>query len=247
MQTACHGVFWAVEQRLRALPQAKGQGRCIVQGFLQFRSTDALQCDQQRPKCGKCIKLNLDCPGYRDLQQVMFRDQSAAVIRRVTKRQSPDSVRSMATQTSDDSSELTELSDTRSVSSSQDLPFSMHPSLVAQGAAFFFAQYAIFNEPPFSGTFNNWVIENYCFGDQNSSLRLAIEAVGMAGISNGYFAPNAAEKSRERYCHALSAVNKDLNDPTLAYDDSTLLAIVLLGVYEVSLTVSVRDPRWKPY
>jgi hypothetical protein len=159
----------------------------------------------------------------------MFRDQSASVVQRVQRGQRSEPIVSQ-----NKSPKLNHLEASVISASSRRLPNSLCYTLEASGAAFFFAQYTIFNEPPFTGTFHDWVLKSYSTSDPNCSLRLVIEAVGMAGLGNGFLAPNAAERSREQYCKALSAVNKALNDPARAYDDSTLLTIVLLGVYEVS-------------
>ncbi|KAF2656273.1 hypothetical protein K491DRAFT_392766 [Lophiostoma macrostomum CBS 122681] len=187
-----------------------------------------VKCDQKKPACEKCTRLNLECPGYRDLQQVMFRDQSASVVERAQKRQLSEQVMQKEEFTKPNlSTNLVECS------SSHQLPISPCHAIEASGAAFFFAQYTIFNEPPFTGTFHNWVYESYCTSDSKSFLRLAIEAVGTAGLSNGFFAPHVAKKSREKYGKALSAVNKALDDTAQVYDDSTLLTIILLGIYEM--------------
>lgn len=39
-----------------------------------------MQCDQQTPSCGQCIKIEKDCPGYRDMLSLSFRNESDAVI-----------------------------------------------------------------------------------------------------------------------------------------------------------------------
>lgn len=55
----------------------------------------------------------------------------------------------------------------------------------------------------------------------------------MAGISNISDAPEVASKSKRQYGRALAALNQALNDPTQALADTTLMAVILLGLYEV--------------
>jgi len=42
------------------------------------------RCDQGHPACGRCVRLGKACGGYRDLNDIMFRDQSASVARRAS-------------------------------------------------------------------------------------------------------------------------------------------------------------------
>ncbi|KAJ9296761.1 transcriptional regulator family: Fungal Specific TF [Paecilomyces variotii] len=39
-----------------------------------------VKCDLQRPECQRCIKYGVACPGYRDQQELMFRNANAATI-----------------------------------------------------------------------------------------------------------------------------------------------------------------------
>lgn len=42
----------------------------------------SLQCDQREPGCGQCEKRQQQCPGYRNLVDLMFRDESSHVIKK---------------------------------------------------------------------------------------------------------------------------------------------------------------------
>lgn len=45
-----------------------------------------VQCDQQEPGCGQCEKRQQQCPGYRNLVDLMFRDESSHVIKKANAR-----------------------------------------------------------------------------------------------------------------------------------------------------------------
>jgi hypothetical protein len=100
-------------------------------------------------------------------------------------------------------------------------------------ANFFFAKYGEFNETPFSGDYHDWLTQSYFEGGPNHVLRAAIEAVGMAGISNVFHTPHVMPKSKGQYYKALAAMKQALNDPVQAIADTTLMAVILLGVFEV--------------
>lgn len=102
------------------------------------------------------------------------------------------------------------------------------------GANFFFAKY-VFNEHPFSTSYQDWLASSY-FRDDRRTLRAAIEAAGLAGISNVKHSPNIARRSKEQYSDALTAVKQALDDPVQAADDATLMAVIILGLYEVRST-----------
>jgi hypothetical protein len=102
------------------------------------------------------------------------------------------------------------------------------------GANFFFAKYtSSFNEPPFSNDYHDWLTRSYFEDGPNHALQAAIEAVGMAGISNIFHAPHVASKSKVQYCKALVAMKQALNDPVQAVADTTFMAIILFGLFEV--------------
>lgn len=67
-----------------------------------------------------------------------------------------------------------------------------------------------------------------------SPLSASIISVGMAGLSNTKKAPRIMIEARRQYVMALNMTNKALRDPSQARTDSTLAAVVLLGMFEVS-------------
>lgn len=99
------------------------------------------------------------------------------------------------------------------------------------GANFFFAKY-VFNGHPFAISHRNWLAKCY-LQDCPGPLGAAIEAAGMAGISNISDSLHLAYKSKERYRDAVAAAKQALDDPAQAADDVTLMAVILLGLYEV--------------
>jgi hypothetical protein len=107
------------------------------------------------------------------------------------------------------------------------------------GANYFFAAYA-FDRPLSANDFHDWLVQSYLESGPENVLRAAIEAVGMAGMSNVFNAPTATSRSKERYCMALKSMKKALDDPAEAIADTTFMAVILFGLYEV------RQPRVWP-
>ena len=99
-------------------------------------------------------------------------------------------------------------------------------------ARFFFAKYAI-NEPHSNGNYYDWLVESYLEPRTNNVVRVVIDAIGMAGMSNVLNVPRLASLSKERYGEALAAMQSALVDPAQATADTTLMAMILLGMLEV--------------
>jgi hypothetical protein len=100
------------------------------------------------------------------------------------------------------------------------------------GANFFFTNYTCL-QPPLSESYHEWLTRMYLEDTPNHGLRAAIEAAGMAGISNRFYAPNVDSKSKEQYIRALTATKKALSDPVISVADTTLVTVIALGVFEV--------------
>jgi hypothetical protein len=65
------------------------------------------------------------------------------------------------------------------------------------------------------------------------ALTASIHAVGLAALANIHRSSQVMLEAREEYGCALVATNAALQDPSRRSADSTLAAVVLLGMYEV--------------
>lgn len=95
--------------------------------------------------------------------------------------------------------------------------------------------------------FHNFVSENpasltayshmlptiYRQGSSYSALYKIIEAIGLAGISNVKQAPELMVAAGQKYARVLRAITASIQDPKEASTDQTLIAVMLLGLFEV--------------
>lgn len=51
-----------------------------------FMTDSGYQCDQAQPSCGQCAKSEKECPGYRNLLDLSFRNESSSIIEKVNAR-----------------------------------------------------------------------------------------------------------------------------------------------------------------
>ncbi|KAK1750325.1 hypothetical protein QBC47DRAFT_394514 [Echria macrotheca] len=205
-----------------------------------------VKCDLRKPTCRTCERLGVPCPGYRDLVDVLFRDESARFTRNVRGlRAGGAGIVSGATtgpETGPSSSSTSSVpapaqQPTRSalqqlLPSSGLLPRPLSSSAVEAGANFFLATYA-HSGPPGSTDFHQWMSTTMARdGPDGQLLGTIIEAIGMAALSNLHYAPQLAAQSRVRYGQALMAANRALRHPTHAFSDATLATVILMSLYE---------------
>lgn len=99
------------------------------------------------------------------------------------------------------------------------------------GAQFYFTNFTC-GEPPLSEEHQSWLQRLY-FTSAPTPFTAAVEAVGMVALANVYYAPDIASAAKQRYWKALIATKEALQDPHQSIADSTLMAVLSLGTYEV--------------
>ena len=103
-----------------------------------------------------------------------------------------------------------------------------------QAACFFFSNYVLRVTQSRRG-YMSYLPELYESRSSESPLAQMVVSLGMAGLANVRNAPEAKAVSTYKYASALHSVNALLRDPVRATDDETLILVLLLSLYEVSL------------
>ncbi|KAM0253653.1 hypothetical protein ACHAQJ_007165 [Trichoderma viride] len=70
-------------------------------------------------------------------------------------------------------------------------------------------------------------------GSRNSAVDAAVNAVALAALSNIRMSPKAMLQAQQEYTTALSKTNMALRDPVMCKTDDILAAVVMLGIFEV--------------
>ncbi|KAJ5121846.1 hypothetical protein N7448_002977 [Penicillium atrosanguineum] len=202
--------------------------------------TRRLKCDQGSPACTQCMRARVDCPGYRDLLDLGFRDQSQEVIRksqRITRKQQrtvPIVARAAEDTTEDTAEDMIE----DPVACTAASPFETGGLSPRRGPAY-----------PVQELAKGYLFSHYMSGGprgghmsyliplindpRNSAVNAALNAVGLAALSNIRLAPQMMLKARREYTIALSQTNHALKDSIMSKRDDILAAVVLLGMFEV--------------
>ncbi|KAL3465919.1 hypothetical protein BJX64DRAFT_284853 [Aspergillus heterothallicus] len=197
-----------------------GCGRC---------RTRRLKCDEARPSCSQCIRAETECLGYRNTLDLQFRDQSEEVIGKA-RRQGRKSASSSGP-TSASKRRTTKRSNIPPLSQPE-TPLQYPEEDLVRGY-----MYAHYLTPSTTGE-NLACMSELAKDPQNSAVNAALNAVGLAVMSNIRMAPQLLLAARREYTTALSRTNYALGDPVLSRGDDTLAAVILLGMFEVFTTTS---------
>jgi len=118
--------------------------------------------------------------------------------------------------------------------SSVGIPRGLGQSVDEAGATFFFNHYSCSGPPTLNmESCDTWLAKIYTGDQAIKSLRLAVEAAGMAGLANVIHAPLMALRAKESYVRALAAMQTALRDPTTSTADTTVMTVMVLGLFEV--------------
>jgi len=98
---------------------------------------------------------------------------------------------------------------------------------------FFFKNYVLDDHSFLRGTFH-YFADVYRRETVSTSLKDAVVSIETAGLAHFYRDPSFMVSANRKYSSALSSVSILLRDSASAKEDQTLMAVILLGIYEVS-------------
>lgn len=170
-----------------------------------------VKCDEAKPECGLCERLGLRCGGYspKCAQRLVFKDQTHKFVRKGQARH-----------------KTTENALVRTPS-----PRSAPEPDTA--VAFFLGQYAGQGRETASarGLFEI-LIPAYNSQPKESSLALAVSATAKMVLSLWRYGPRGLAVPHTAYTEAVSSVLKTLQNERARKDPTTVIAIVMLQIYE---------------
>lgn len=160
-----------------------------------------IRCDQRPGRCVRCAKSRRECPGYRDLSDLMFRNESTDVIRKAKAKATSKSrsgspgpnsskplppPRTSPEQNIEKFLILVPRNDTPATQPAISY-YSMAPTIDERATGFFFTNYII-EANSHSGNSAGYRI------DEN--LLICMKAVGLAGLSSAAHAPGLVQEVR---------------------------------------------------
>lgn len=198
------------------------------------------KCDQARPSCGQCQRARRKCPGYRE-EDDLFRNETSKVVTKaqavtnweISKPVSPTPLTNLVGDSqvpntaSNFSAAPSQIGDRTTVA-----PRGLSVPLEDEAAYFFF--YNFVSEDPTSATAYSQVLPSLYRQDSPfSALPKIIDAIGLAGIANMKHAPELMVAAGQKYARVLRSITATIQDSKEASTDQTLMAVLLLGMFEI--------------
>ncbi|RAL13442.1 Zn(II)2Cys6 transcription factor [Aspergillus homomorphus CBS 101889] len=172
------------------------------------------RCDQQRPHCGQCTRLREKCPGYRNPWELIFRDQTDQTIQRFQKRELKYTAAGVVPHISPS-------------------PHTLNPCPnMEQVGVNYFLHHFVTGDHRASRGYLNYVPAALGARDNHPTLVVSLAAVGLVALANSTHQPELVRHARVKYAEAIRSVNTALASPTESVKDSTLMAVISLGVFE---------------
>ncbi|RMZ85029.1 hypothetical protein DV738_g140, partial [Chaetothyriales sp. CBS 135597] len=189
-----------------------------------------VKCDEGKPKCQRCIKSKKECLGYRDDNDLAFKDETASTVRRANASEprspwsptgSTASIRSPTTSTDLNTKfSVSQLSaeDMDAIEANAVQHFITH---FAEPAARCNASQGVF---PYTTKF-------YRNATPGSPIMLAIVALALTlTASSSIYSPSLLRRqARIRYGDTMRKVSEALNDPVESRSDGTIMTVLLLA------------------
>lgn len=202
----------------------------------QMCRTRRIKCDETKPTCNQCAKSRRQCPGYKDEFDLVFRNETQATERRARKanrkamakgRGNPDATGSTALVTTTPPGAVT-----KSPMAAPILP-ALNIPVETQATCHFVANFILVPKQGGTRGFMDFLLPMMQGENATPHLQHAFSACAMALINNRAASRDKfADKALNEYTMALMGTNAALRDPEQQGADSTLAAVLLLGLFE---------------
>ncbi|KAI1763699.1 hypothetical protein GGR53DRAFT_358065 [Hypoxylon sp. FL1150] len=212
----------------------------------QMCRTRRIKCDETKPTCNQCAKSRRQCPGYKDEFDLVFRNETQATERRA-RRASKKASSQKTTGKSDSSFPELEVSPTFPDDFRSPLEQAVIPSLNVpvehQATCHFISNFILLPEEGDRG-FMDFLIPLLNL-DSQGHLQHAFNACSMAYLNNrGGTGSKFSDKALHEYTKALTKTNAALRSTDLQLSDSTLAAVLLLGLFESITAKQIGMLNW---
>lgn len=204
------------------------------------------QCDETKPTCNQCAKSRRQCPGYKDEFDLVFRNETQATERRARRASKKALTQKTTTEKSDSSSPELEVSPTFSDDIKSPLEQAVVSSLNVpvehQATCHFIANFILLPSEGDRG-FMDFIIP-LLKQDSSGHLQHAFNACSIAYLNNrGGMGGRFSDKALHEYTKALNGTNAALRSTDSQLSDSTLAAVLLLGLFEVCRSGETESSR----
>ncbi|KAH8703686.1 hypothetical protein BGW36DRAFT_90199 [Talaromyces proteolyticus] len=196
-----------------------------------------IKCDLQQPQCARCLKSARRCPGYRDQNELQFRNETQAVIQlaKAGAHVPPSTSRRTSKSLIDES--LKTYLNSQSAKKRGHLFLLPIDSLVInaehQASCFFLTNYTWIGSPALIHGVFDYRVDSAQAPLGERALLAGVTAVGKATVGNINKSSSLIHSARSDYSTSLRLTNAAVSAADQWNQDSTLVAIFLLSLFEV--------------
>ncbi|XWW97011.1 hypothetical protein V2A60_004991 [Cordyceps javanica] len=218
------------------------------------------KCDRAPKGCSQCRRKGHECPGYPDPTALRMRNETTRVTLKQTSKstahaaaagprrtlpahESASSLPSLSSSSSPSSSssssppssysqDVVSSSDVQPLASSSSPSVALPLQLSTELQAVSFLFHTFIAATPFEGYLPSFYLPG---SPRDDACACAIDAAALAAYARHARRPRCADAARERYADALSRVNAALADPRAAVHDRTLVAVLVLALFEATV------------
>ncbi|KAF2144822.1 uncharacterized protein K452DRAFT_266962 [Aplosporella prunicola CBS 121167] len=202
-----------------------------------------IKCDQRQEGCSQCLRMGRQCPGYRNQLDLAFENESEKIEGKFRAKASAKKRRANTVAPRERAPKDTTPMNTVSVvrkgatavppgtcTTTPTTSTALTPSIEELGSCFFYSNFCsgvTFAKDPAQATGGGM---STCELDEH--LLVSMQAVGLASLSNFTKNPTLPQQATKKYLAAIGLINKALQSPQQAKKDSTLLAVMAMGIFE---------------
>jgi hypothetical protein len=170
------------------------------------------QCDEARPECVRCTRAGRECPGYRPLNDLVFKPMNSDIPEHRDRRKKRKA--------------------TASTKVSVPTPVYVPPNWEDAAMGYFLHHHVLPGDHLMSGHFE-WLPEMIGRPSNPAHLTNVLKAVSFSSLGNITSITYLTSHAHQYYITALHQVSAALSDPVQAKSDELLTTICLLQKYEV--------------
>ncbi|KAI0845340.1 hypothetical protein F5Y00DRAFT_246362 [Daldinia vernicosa] len=212
----------------------------------QMCRTRRIKCDETKPTCNQCTKSRRQCPGYKDEFDLIFRNETQATERRARKA----SKKGLAIKTektvseSGDTNVSVVFANTTKQPVKQAVIRPLNISIEQQAICSFVSNFVLIPGEGDGRAFMEYVIP-LLKEHPAGHLQNAFNACSMAFLNNrGGVCNRFSDRALHEYTKALHGTNAALRNPETQLADTTLAAVLLLGLFESITAKQIGMLNW---
>ncbi|KAI1463546.1 uncharacterized protein F4812DRAFT_243289 [Daldinia caldariorum] len=226
----------------------------------QMCRTRRIKCDETKPTCNQCAKSRRQCPGYKDEFDLILRNETQATERRARKASKKAPVPRTDKSPSAGSGEgtmmmsllFTNNNSSNNNTAKQPIPAAHHHAVIRplnvsvehQASCHFISHFILTPRDGSGRALMDYMLPLLKDSPQ-AHLQHAFNACAMAFFNNrGGVCSRFSDQALHEYTRALNGTNTALRNPETQLADTTLAAVLLLGLFESITAKQIGMMNW---